>query len=143
MKKPRRRSKVMILLVLLGAAGFIVWKSRVWEPLVYEESFEETLRDGELLRSRNTWGRYGWMKIRYRSESYYTRSGYLGRVEAGFKFYDHDGTVWDLNGRVLRQRSISQKFMINTPPWRWGMTDQLKPNPPAWFYDDSLFEKGR
>ena len=31
--------KVTILLALLGVTGFVVWKSRVWEPLVYEEKF--------------------------------------------------------------------------------------------------------
>ena len=40
MNKPSRRMKVMTLLVLLGAAGFVVWKSRVWDPLVYDVQYE-------------------------------------------------------------------------------------------------------
>ena len=39
MKKPIRGTKLMILLALLVACGGVVWKSRVWEPLVYEEKF--------------------------------------------------------------------------------------------------------
>ena len=52
MNRPSRRTKWRLLLLFLGAAGVVVWRSRVWQPLVYEERFER-VNDGILVMTTN------------------------------------------------------------------------------------------
>ena len=140
MKKPSRRTKLMLLLVLLGAAGFVVCKSRVWEQLFYryeysEEKVEYRTTNGEkehwTHRERRPFDR--WSGERVVSETFCLETGFMVVRDFVPPYYSTE--FWDEYGKgafVERGAGFTRK---GEKP-----ADQDKPTAPSWVYDDSLFE---
>ncbi len=89
-----------------------------------------------------TWRRYRVVIPRY------TWLGWIGDScvwydpDTGFMVRLLDGdriTRWNDAGKLYSQFDSKGNLRVE-PPWLWGATNQAEPYPPAWVYDDSLFE---
>ena len=147
------KSKHWIVIVVCVAAIVAVYVSRVWESWVFD--VEYTVENGSRMRSAiPAYAGLQWLGLSTKAYD----------VETGFMTHQSDGcraTWWDENGKLHFQASggplglpgvgatrgearINEKLFGGhvrmSAPWFWGETDQAEPKPPAWVYDDSLFQ---
>ena len=93
----------------------------------------------------------------YQQRGYVTLHRWTGARVVQRRFWVHNGlkaeetylvggrvarkTEWRDNGSVIGQYGLEAGRRGRTsPPWLWGVTDQIEPTIPAWMKDDALWQ---